>query len=199
MIVYIGIFPHPLFWSYMEELLERYKDDDRIGMVTAHNLHRKYSRQHSYYFTRDMAGTLGWGTWRRVWDNFEFDIEYNQDALNKSLKNINYPYLYRQKVCAFYKKWLSGDRHDCWDYQFDYYLSLNSYLNARANSCLTSHEGDDEDATHSGFTNPGYKMEVNEVLFEQLNHPAKVDIEWSEKVDPYMKELRLIAKRVIGK
>ena len=79
------------------------------------------------------------------------------------------------------------------------YLLLNNYLNIRANSCLTSHEGDEEDATRSGFTNPGYKMEVNEALFEQLDHPTKVDIEWSEKVDPYMKELRLIAKRVIGK
>ena len=45
------IFPHPLFWNYMENLLERYKNDDRIGMVTAHNLHRKYSRHHSYYFS----------------------------------------------------------------------------------------------------------------------------------------------------
>ena len=192
------ILPHPLFWNYMENLLERYKNDDRIGMVTAHNLHRKYSRHHSYYFSRDMAGTLGWGTWRRVWENFDFNIKFDNEAYDKVLRERHIPYLCRKRSCAYYEKWLSGDRHDCWDYQFDYYLLLNNYLNIRANSCLTSHEGDGEDATHAGFTNPGYKMEVNEALFEHVDHPAKVDVEWSEKIGPYKKEVRLIAKRIIG-
>ena len=191
------IFPHPLFWPYMEDLLERYKDDERIGMVTAHNLYRKYSRHHSYYFTHDMAGTLGWGTWRRVWEKFDFDIQFDHDAYDKVLKKRHIPYLCRQRTCAYYAKWLSGDRHDCWDYQFDYFLLLNNYLNIRANSCLTSHEGDGEDATHSGYTNPGYKMEVNTALFERIDHPTKVDVEWLEKVGPYKKELRLVAKRMI--
>ena len=192
------IFPHPLFWPYMEDLLERYKDDERIGMVTAHNLYRKYSRHHSYYFTREMAGTLGWGTWRRVWVNFDFNIQFNNDAYNQVLRKRHVPYLCRQWSCAYFEKWLSGDRHDCWDYQFDYYLLVNNYLNVRANSCLTSHEGDGEDATHFGYTNPGYKMEVNEALFEHLDHPMKVDIELSEKIAPYRKEIRLIVKRILG-
>ena len=78
--------PHPLFFPYMEDLLERYMNDNAVGMVTAHNLQRYYSSKNSYYFTYEMAGTLGWGTWRRVWEKFDFDIPFDPEVLGGSLK-----------------------------------------------------------------------------------------------------------------
>ena len=51
------IIPHPIFFDYMRILLERYKDDERIGIVAGHNLHRRYSRKNSYYFTFEYSDT----------------------------------------------------------------------------------------------------------------------------------------------
>lgn len=189
--------PHPLFFSYMEDLLERYKNDNAVGMVTAHNLQRYYSSKNSYYFTYEMAGTLGWGTWRRVWEKFDFDIPFDGVLLNESLRKYGVPRLCRKKALKNYEMWLSGNRHDCWDFQFDYYLLVNHYLNARANSCLTSHEGDGEDATHSGFSNPGYKMEVDASLFEPVTHPKSVKVDCSVKWRMKKKELHNIIKIVL--
>ena len=188
------IIPHPLFWPYMEELLERYKDDNRVGMVCAHNLQRYYSRHNSYYFTHEMAGTLGWGTWRRVWKDFDFDIPYDEEQLSQALRWYRLPSVSIQRSCAFYEKYLSMNRHDCWDIQFDYYLLVNHYLNARANSCLTSHEGDDVDATHSGYVNPGYKMEIHETRFTPIIHPKKVIIDSSVRFRVFKKEVHLLLK-----
>ena len=182
----------------MEVLLEKYRNNTRVGMVCGHNLHRYYSRHNSYYFTYEMSGTLGWGTWRRVWEKFDFMIPYDAKQLDTAMRNYGIPYLYRQKLNGLYKKWLSTNRHDCWDYQFDYYLLVNRYLNVRANSCLTSHEGDDEDATHTGYSNPGYKMEVNEPLFEKLIHPKMVAIDGLEKCRMHKQEIKLIAKKILG-
>ena len=193
------IVPHKLFWHYMEELLGKYRDDTRVGMVCGHNLHRYYSRHNSYYFTYEMEGTLGWGTWRRVWEKFDFMIPYNAQQLDAAMRDYGMPYLYRQKLNRLYKGWLSTNRHDCWDYQFDYFLLVNRYLNVRANSCLTSHEGDDADATHIGFGNPGYKMDVNETLFEKLIHPKKIAIDRSEKHRMYKQEIKLLAKKILGR
>lgn len=190
------IMPHPLFWPYMEELLIRYKDDTRIGMVTAHNLQRYYSRKNSYYFTHEMAGTLGWGTWRRVWENFDFEIPYNKQELLQALQRYKIPGLIIQKTCEAYEKWLSGDRHDCWDYQWDYYLLVNPCLNARANSCLTSHEGDDADATHSGYVNPGYKMEVNKERFMPIQHPASVEVDRSVHYRMFKKLIHMYLQKM---
>ena len=191
------VVPHPIFFTYMAELLERYKDDERVGMVTGHNLQRYYSRYNSYYFTHEMAGTLGWGTWRRVWKDFEFEIPYNQNQLRKALQRYKLPPLCIRRSCSLYQQWLSGSRHDCWDFQFDYYLLVNHYLNARANSCLTSHEGDDADATHSGFANPGYKMEVHEKRFTPIIHPRKVKIDISVRYRMFKKEVHLLLKKIL--
>lgn len=193
------IIPHPLFWSYMEDLLERYKDDERIGMVTAHNLQRYYSRHNSYYFTQEMAGTLGWGTWRRVWKGFDFEIPYDEEKFRESLRIYGIPRLCVLKTCDSYKKWLSGDRHDCWDYQWDYYLLENRYLNARANSCLTSHEGVDADATHAGYVNPNYKMDVHESRFLPIRHPRIVRTDNSVRFRVYKREIHLLIKKILRK
>lgn len=191
------ILPHPLFWTYMEELLELYKYDNRVGMVCGHNLQRYYSRRNSYYFTHEMAGTLGWGTWRRVWKDFDFCIPYDQKSFKQAMKRYGMPYLCAQQANKAYQKWLSGNRYDCWDYQFDYYLIVNHYLNARANSCLTSHEGNDADATHIGYTNPGYKMDVNEGRFTSVVHPSKVEIDKSVRFRMLKKELHLMMKKMV--
>ena len=192
------IYPHPLFFSYMEELLERYKNEETVGMVTAHNLQRYYSSKNSYYFTFEMAGTLGWGTWRRVWSKFDFDIPYDAQLLDDALKGYGIPKQYRKRISNKYRIWLSRDRHDCWDYQFDYYLLINQYLNARANSCLTSHEGNDGDATHSGYFNPGYSMEVNVPLFENITHPSSVKMDFSVKRRIWKKEMSCIVKKLLS-
>jgi hypothetical protein len=190
------IIPHPLFWNYMEELLIKYKDDYRVGMVCAHNLQRRYCGSKSYYFTYAMEGTLGWGTWKRVWKDFQFTIPFNADKLSQSLRqNYRFQQPMIKQYCNLYHKWLSTDRHDCWDFQWDYYLLENGYLNARANSCLTSHEGDDGDATHSGYTNPNYKMSVTIPLFTSITDPKKVQIHWKECLRAYWRSIKLVLKQ----
>ena len=193
------VVPHPLFFPYMADLLERYIDDERVGMVTGHNLQRYYSRNNTYYFTHEMAGTLGWGTWRRVWKDFDFDIPYDRQKLAQALHHYGLSRLIIERTCGLYKQWLSGNRHDCWDFQFDYYLLVNGYLNARANSCLTSHDGDDPDATHIGFSNPRYKMEVHEVRFTPIHHPHKVKIDSSVRYRMFKKEIHLLLKKILRK
>ncbi len=190
------IVPHPLFFSYCAELLERYKNDTRIGMIAGHNIYRKYSLVHSYYYTFDTEGTLGWATWRRVWKDFRFDIPFNAEEYDKAMSRFMYmPRIYRQKQIAHFAAALNVDRHDRWDYQWEYFLQTHGYLNIKPNSCLTSHMGDDPDATHTGYVNPGYKMEVNESLFRELDHPKRVRIDILEKLRVYNRTIKLLKTR----
>ncbi len=187
--------PHPLFFPYMDDLLERYKDNDRIGIVTGHNYERHYSHNNSYYFTHETVGTWGWGTWRRVWEGFDFDIPYNYEELNSAFKYFGIPRLCRQRFCNQFNGWLSGSRQDFWDYQFVYYLTVNRYINIRPNSCLTSNEGGGPDATHTFETNGNFGMSVNTPLFENLRHPSSVRIDPSVKWRMFKKEVHLMLKK----
>jgi len=62
--------PHPSFFQFCDELLERYKDDSRVGMIAAECEHFRKTKMNfygdSYYFDR-MCLVWGWATWARAW------------------------------------------------------------------------------------------------------------------------------------
>jgi hypothetical protein len=66
--------PHPTFFPYCSELLERYRDDNRIMTISGNNfqpLHKSYD--HSYYFSAYMH-CWGWATWRQAWNRYDGQI-----------------------------------------------------------------------------------------------------------------------------
>ena len=67
--------PHPSFFSYCQELLERYRDDERVGAISGSNFQEGISRTpHSYYFSKYFH-CWGWASWRRTWEKFDLDFE----------------------------------------------------------------------------------------------------------------------------
>lgn len=189
---------HPLFFSYCDELLDKYSNDNRIGMIVGHNYRRLYSCSKSFYYTYRMSGTWGWATWRRVWKKFDFNIKYDYYDFDKALKsNYRMPRLYRDNEHKLYKGWLEADRHSYWDFQFDYYLLLNGYLNIMANSCLTSNVGTGSDATHEFVPNPRFLMDVNETLFNELEYPRKVVVDFNEMCRMYGRTVKLFIKKYL--
>lgn len=71
--------PDMTFFRFCSELLEKYKDDMRIGMIAGCDEHFHVGdlelNGDSYYFDR-FASIWGWATWKRVWDIHDADISY---------------------------------------------------------------------------------------------------------------------------
>lgn len=64
--------PEEPFFAYCEELLERYRDDNRVMHICGINPMGKWDPEpYSYYFSRH-ATTGGWATWRRAWQMKSF-------------------------------------------------------------------------------------------------------------------------------
>jgi hypothetical protein len=67
--------PHPSFFAYCQELLDRYRDDERIGAISGNNFQEGMSRTpHSYYFSKYFH-CWGWASWRRTWQNFDLNFQ----------------------------------------------------------------------------------------------------------------------------
>src|SRR6185437_15111082 len=56
--------PHPSFFPYCQELLQRYREDDRVAYISGVNLVGKYLHTTDSYFFSEIGGIWGWATWR---------------------------------------------------------------------------------------------------------------------------------------
>ena len=63
--------PHPTFFRYCEELLERYRHDQRVMHISGDNWHFTSGPQpHSYFFSW-YCYSCGWATWRRAFQHYD--------------------------------------------------------------------------------------------------------------------------------
>ena len=152
------ILPHLDFFRYCDEMLDRYKDDERIQMVSGFNyFYDGYTSDVPYYLST-FASIWGWATWRRVWDTYQYDVnQYPEENLRRKIM-LRMP----QGADNFFLQVYHQMRQhliDTWDYQFVlnqiYYdrYSLSPFTNMIENIGMG-----DVNATHTTAEN---KMVTN--------------------------------------
>jgi len=162
--------PHPSFFNFCEELLEMYRHDERIGIISGDNFQFSRRRtQDSYYFSR-YAHIWGWASWRRVWKYYDVDLK-----LWPSIKNDNWLYDSLQNETAV-KYWESifndvfSNKIDTWDYQLNFACWLNSMINIIPAINMISNIGFGANASRTTRKNKLSELPVNEMEFP-LHHP----------------------------
>ena len=97
------VLPHPSFFPFCAELLDRYRDDSRIGMVSGCTIRNLPTWDDSSYRFSRFFHVWGWASWRRAW--IHYDAEMTQ-----------WPRLREQH----WLKEFNGERFArYWQYQFD--------------------------------------------------------------------------------
>jgi hypothetical protein len=66
--------PHPSFFRYCDELLERYRDSDKVFHIGGTNPFNKDGSSNTYHYTV-YNRIWGWASWRRSWRHYDFDIK----------------------------------------------------------------------------------------------------------------------------
>jgi hypothetical protein len=69
--------PDPTFFRFCEEMLDRYRDDERVMSVTGANYLGHWRRGWSSpsYFFSYFGSPWGWGTWRRAWERYDVTMQ----------------------------------------------------------------------------------------------------------------------------
>jgi len=79
--------PNQSFFRFCEELLERYKNNEKILTITGYNYLETSDLKESYYFSRYFE-CWGWATWKNKWKLYDIKMKnYN------SKKSIFFNYL----------------------------------------------------------------------------------------------------------
>ncbi len=135
----------PYFLKFMNDGLEKYKDDDRVGTINAFVPPIKESLPNTYFLY--FMHPWGWATWKRSWELLNTDTKYLLRKMRFKTKKFNlggncgsYGNLYCQKVGLV----------DSWYIRFYASLFLNKKLNLFPGKTLVTNSGLDGSGTHCG-------------------------------------------------
>lgn len=180
------IVPDPSFFLFCEELLYKYKDNEKIGMISANNFSfGKNEINKSYYFSI-YSHIWGWASWRRSWQGYDVDMkDYISFKENKILESILED---KDEILFWYNMFdnvaLKG--FNTWDYQWVYHNMKNNRLNIMPSVNLIENLGFGQDASHTHEAGV-YKNLKKEKLKFPLLHP--IEIKQDIKSDAYSKKL----------
>ena len=165
--------PHPDFFGYCEELLERYKDEDSVRFINSTLYDDRWKCDESYDFSRYMV-TGAWAGWRRTWQGFDLDLKnLNAKRFRKHVLQLTENRAEANWWFSLVKEIQQDERKKSyWDYQMQIHLFRNNALTIHPKVNLVSNIGFDGAGTHtlSNSDNRGDR-EVFPIL--PVVHPAQ--------------------------
>ena len=162
--------PHEDFLPFCNELLDKYKFDNRVWSISGTNFQDNQLRgDGSYYFSKYIQ-VWGWATWKRSWK--EYDIEMKSWNKLKASDLVNSIFDSKKEFKHWYKLWntlLLKNKPDAWDYRFSYSSIINRGYSIIPNRNLVRNIGFDKSATNTKINR--FKTEISEGLLP-ISHPS---------------------------
>ena len=168
--------PHPDFFGYCEELLNNYKDDERVQFINSTLYHDRWKCKGSYGFSHYMV-TGAWAAWRSTWQGFDLDLldlnawKFRRQVLRltKNRAEANWWYFKVKEIQQ------DKSKKSYWDYQMQIHLFKNNALTIHPKVNLISNIGFDAEGTHTHFDDGRGDKEVFPIL--PLDYPTTIDVD----------------------
>lgn len=166
--------PDPTFFRFCQELLERYRHDQRIGMISGDNFQFGRRRNDDSYYFSKYIHIWGWASWRNRWVG-NYDVEMTKwprirdegwlaDMVGNSREagdwHKTFERVYRGEI-------------DTWDYQWVFANWVESRMSVMPSVNLISNIGFGPDATHTVGGSNLANMPVGRMAFP-ITHPSGV-------------------------
>jgi hypothetical protein len=159
------------FFGFCNDLLERYKNDTRIWIISGNQYNEEAVKTpHSYFFSR-YGHSQGWATWRRCWPKNGVTMEkwplMKQQDILKAVFASKEETTYFEKMFDNAYSDISLNDH-AWDIQFSFYLRSNNALSIVPAKHLVTNIG--YTGTHSSGKLWYHDLPVDE-FYEIKSHP----------------------------
>lgn len=167
--------PDQSFFWYCQELLEYYKDNEKIWHISGDNF-QKHKIADSYYFSQ-IPHIWGWATWRRAWQYYDLNIRDFPDF--RKQHKINQ--LFSKKIWqwfwldVFNKNYLGQDNG--WDFQWAFAMFNHGGLAIHPQVNLISNIGFGAEASHSFNPLSSFANLPTLPLSFPLKHPSAIIID----------------------
>ena len=170
------IISSPLTLEFLNDCLEIYKNDKNVGMIHGHI--ETIANLPSLFFGAN-SGCLGWATWKRAWQEVNFDGSYLLNEIQNMHKEKEfdlggaYPYM------NMLKKQIAG-KNSSWAVRMYASFFLKNILTLYPGKSYVQHIGFDSGTHCTGLEKPTKidgKIEATENVAKripiEINHEAK--------------------------
>lgn len=119
--------PNQSFFRFCREMLEKYKDDERIMHISGTNIMGKSPIEEDYFFS-NIFNVWGWATWRRAWKKYDVNMKSWPKWRFRALRFMkDYSLIDKVKSLRLYELTYRG-KIDTWDYQWDFVCKIKGGL-----------------------------------------------------------------------
>lgn len=174
--------PSPTFFRYCDELLEKYRDDERIAYISGLNHFEIWNCGKYDYFFSKAAAIGGWATWRRAWGRF---YDYHVNGVNEEYilklykQQIGNDYIYEQRIASLRranKSAKNGEKLSYWDTQWGFAEYIQNMLAIVPRVNQICNVGVGADSTHAQNITATKYIKYKNMLFmptHELDFPLK--------------------------
>lgn len=115
------------FFTYCNTLLEKYKDDNRICMISGNNYSENKNATDDSYFFSKYGHIWGWATWKRVWDKYSYEMK-DWPAFREAnqLANVFTTRREQKYFLKYFNTIYKKDEKGTWDFQW-FYCRVKEY------------------------------------------------------------------------
>jgi hypothetical protein len=143
--------PHPSFFPYCETLLEYYKNEEKVMLISGDNFQNRNVRGEGSYYFSQYTHIWGWASWRRAWKHYDVNMESypafkSENRISRVFANQGAQRYWMKKLEKTYQKGVNT-----WDYQWMYAIWNQGGLTALPNKNLISNIGFLTGGTHTNI------------------------------------------------
>ncbi|WP_407897006.1 glycosyltransferase family 2 protein [Ferrigenium sp. UT5] len=197
--------PDPSYFRFANELLERYRDDERVMTIGASHFHgAAHQPPYSYFFSRN-SHCWGWASWRRAWKLYDREMSFWPE-----LRETDWLLGVGNGSRAFQRYWteifdrVHAGKIDSWAYRWTFSCWAQNGLSILPSKNLVRNIGFEHDATHTAGSGH-LELALEQMVFPLVHPPCMVrDVEADAWSDRYLfsidqrRSIRGIVKRLLG-
>jgi hypothetical protein len=169
--------PGQSFFPYCRELLEHYRNNEKIFMISGNNfLLKPHAGRESYYFSR-LTHVWGWACWRRTWTTYDISLkDYSEFIDNKIIEKIWSSQNVREYWLQCFNM-VHENKLDTWDYQWTYNIWKHDGVCITPRVNLVSNIAFGSEETHGSTKKSKTLDRPIEVMEFPLIHPVSLSVD----------------------
>ncbi|WP_300222895.1 methyltransferase FkbM [uncultured Helicobacter sp.] len=168
------IVPNQSFFFFCQEMLEKYKDNSQIFMISgwsALDFHQdiKNTLKEDYFFSQ-YCHIWGWATWARAWKMYEKEFENFEEDFNQFEFNS------KEEKTTWYKifKAYNEDKIDTWDHPWTFTIRKHNGFSIYPKNNMIKNIGfNRDDATNTKSWSKYEEMHTYDLPLH-LSHPQEI-------------------------